>query len=178
MMNPESAFLVHPSGAPVQMNADLTSRVQDFLARHKTMTLATAGADGAPQAAAVFYAADEAMDLFFLSSPNSRHSLNLARQPRVAATIQADNQAWQSIQGLQIEGTAHVVEGAAGLAHALRVYAVRFDFLRGLLGVENAGPAALRGPLASSRFYILRPAWLRLIDNKLGFGHKEELILG
>ena len=53
----------------------------------------------------------------------------------------------------------------------------RFEVLRGLLGGDNAGPAVLRGPLASSRFYILRPTWIRLIDNSQGFGHKEELHL-
>lgn len=140
------------------------------------MTLATSGADNAPQAAAVFYAADEALNLVFVSSPNSRHSLNLMQQPRVAATIQADNQAWQAIQGLQIEGTAQMVEGATELAKAAWVYAGRFEFVRGLLDGDN-GPAVLRGPLASSRFYVLRPVWIRLVDNAQGFGHKEELYL-
>lgn len=162
----------------MQANTDLKSRVQDFLAQHNTMTLATVDADGAPQAAAVFYAADDALDLFFLSSPNSRHSVNLSHQPRVAASIQADNQAWQAIQGLQIEGTARMVEGLAEMAHAVRAYAGRYDFLRGLLDGVDGGPAALRGPLASSRFFVLRPVWMRLIDNTQGFGHKEELFLG
>lgn len=162
---------------PLNAMADLQHRLCDFLAQHNTMTLATAGSDGAPQAAALFYAADEELNLFFVSSPNSRHSQNLALQPRVAATIYADNQAWQTIQGLQIEGVARQVEGAAELAHAVKIYAGRFEFLRGLLGGEGAGPAVLRGPLASSRFYILRPAWLRLIDNAQGFGHKEEFHL-
>lgn len=156
---------------------DLYSRIHAFLTGHSTMTLATSGADSAPQAAAVFYAADEALNLVFVSSPNSRHSLNLAQRPRVAATIQADNQAWQAIRGLQIEGAAHKVDGAAELAQAVKIYAGRFDFLRSLLDGETGGPAALRGPLASSRFYILRPAWIRLIDNTQGFGHHEELRL-
>jgi hypothetical protein len=157
-------------------SADLRSRVQEFLGRHNTITLATVNAAGAVQAAAVFYAADEALNLIFVSSPNSRHGANLAGQSRVAATIQADNQAWQSIQGLQIEGTAQMVEGPADLAWAARIYAGRFEFLRALLGGENGGPAALRGPLASSRFYVLRPVWIRLIDNTRSFGHKEELL--
>ncbi|MCS6843767.1 MAG: pyridoxamine 5'-phosphate oxidase family protein [Caldilineales bacterium] len=152
----------------------LHERLAAFLAAHNTMTLATVGPDGAPQAAAVFYAADEDLNLYFLSSPSSRHSQNLALRPRVAATIQADGQAWQSIQGVQIEGTAHLVEGTRELAHAARVYAARFEFLRGLMEGGGEGPAALRGPLASSRFYVLRPSWVRLIDNTQGFGHKEE----
>jgi uncharacterized protein YhbP (UPF0306 family) len=156
---------------------DLRNRIRAFLAQHNTMTLATVDGAGAPQAAALFYAADDALDLFFLSSPNSRHSRNLALRPRVAASIQADNQAWQAIQGLQIEGAARMVEGVADTAHAVRIYAGRFEFLRGLLDGVDGGPAALRGPLASSRFYVLRPAWIRLIDNTQGFGHKEELEL-
>lgn len=153
-------------------------RLRAFLAAHNTMTLATAGPDGAPQAAAVFYAADEALNLYFLSSPSSRHSQNLAQQPRVAATVHADGQAWQSIQGLQIEGSARQVDGPQVLVHAVQVYGRRFEFLKGLLSVDGVGgPVALRGPVASSRFYVLRPTWIRLIDNTQGFGHKEEMVV-
>jgi uncharacterized protein YhbP (UPF0306 family) len=153
----------------------LRERLQAFLAAHNTMTLATLGPDGAPQAAAVFFAADDDLNLYFLSSPNSRHSQNLSRQPRVAATVHADGQAWQAIQGLQIEGIARQVEGPRSTAHAARVYAGRFAFLKGLLdGGAADGPLALRGPVASSRFYVLQPTWIRFIDNTRGFGHREE----
>lgn len=157
--------------------SDLRNRIHAFLAQHNTMTLATVDPEGTPQAAAVFYAADEALHLIFVSSPHSRHSVNLAGRPHVAATIQADNQRWQAIQGVQIEGTAQMVESVAELTHAVRIYAGRFEFLRQLLAAGADGPEALRGPLASSRFYVLRPAWIRLTDNTLGFGHKEELVL-
>lgn len=162
----------------MEPSGNLRERLRTYLAAHNSMTLATVGPDAAPQAAAVFYAADEALNLYFLSSPTSRHSQNLLRQPRVAATVHADGQAWQAIQGLQIEGTASQVEDAAELAHALWVYAGRFEFVRGLLvDASEAGPAALRGPVASSRLYVLRPSWIRLIDNTQGFGHQEELEL-
>lgn len=149
-------------------------RVKAFLDAHNTMTLATIGPSGEPQAAAVFYAADEQLNLYFLSSPSSRHSQNLMHDARVAVTVHADGQAWQAIRGVQIEGAAEVVEGATTLAQAARTYAGRYDFVRGLLDDAGDGPVALRGPVASSRFYVLRPAWIRLIDNTLGFGHKEE----
>jgi uncharacterized protein YhbP (UPF0306 family) len=154
----------------------LKARIRTFLAGHNTMTLATLGPDGAPQAAAVFYAAGDDLSLYFLSSPRSRHSENLLAQPRVAATIHADGQSWQAIQGLQIEGRARPVTGARETAQAARIYARRFEFVRGLL--EGAdGPTALAGPVATSRFYVLHPRWIRLVDNTLGFGHHEELSL-
>lgn len=151
--------------------------VKTFLGEHNTMTVATVGPWGEPQAAAVFYAADEQLNLFYLSSPTSRHSQNLMHHARVAATVHADGQAWQEIRGLQIEGTVQQVEGPLMLAQAARTYAARYDFLRGLLGDAADGPAALRGPVAGSRFYVLKPAWMRLIDNSQGFGHKEEWTL-
>ena len=75
---------------------------------------------------------------------------------------------------MQIEGVVQLVEDPALLAAAARTYAARFDFLRRLLDDGGDGPVALRGPVASSRFYVLRPAWIRLIDNSQGFAHKEE----
>lgn len=143
------------------------------------MTLATVGPGGEPQAAAVFYAADDELGLYFLSSPESRHSRNLAREPRVAATIQDDGQNWREITGLQIEGTVVLVEGEDRIAGVVRLFAGRFEFLRELLTNGDAlGPPELEGPLASSRFYVLRPNWIRSIDNKRGFGHHEEWKVG
>ena len=38
------------------------------------------------------------------------------------------------------------------------------------------GPLELAGPLAESAFYVIEADWLRLIDNTLGFGHREEQV--
>ena len=131
---------------------ELRQFLQAFLAQHNTMTLATVDAAGAPHAAAVFYAADDALNLYFLSSPNSRHSVNLAHQSLVAAAIQADNQAWQTIQGVQVEGTAHMVDGAPEFVRVVQVYVRRFEFLRGLLDGAASGPAVLPRPAGQQPF--------------------------
>jgi uncharacterized protein YhbP (UPF0306 family) len=96
--------------------SELRPRLLAFLHHHDTMSLATIGPAGEPQAAAVFYAAASGLDLYFLSDPQSRHGRNLAREPRVAATIQADGQNWREITGLQIEGTAALVDGVDKIA--------------------------------------------------------------
>jgi len=159
------------------MSDKLRRHIMNLLAAHTTMTLATIGPDGAPQAAAVFYAYDDDFNLYFLSESTTRHGRNVAVNPRAAATIQADGQDWRQICGLQIEGTVALVEGARELAHAIRVYSARFNFLTGLLTGTTEGPRELIGPLARSRFYVLRPSWIRLIDNRVQFGYKEELWL-
>jgi uncharacterized protein YhbP (UPF0306 family) len=157
---------------------ELRSRLRDLLERHDTMTLATNGPSGEPHAAALFYAVGEELELYFLSSPGSRHSENLTRDPRVAATIQADGQPWREIRGLQLEGSAHVATDKQEVARAAQVFASRFAFLQGSLADSHPkGPLELQGPLAGARFFVLRPTWIRWIDNTKGFGHKEELTL-
>jgi uncharacterized protein YhbP (UPF0306 family) len=157
---------------------ELRSRLRDFLERHDTMTLATNGPSGEPHAAALFYAVGEELELYFLSSPGSRHSEDLTRDPRVAATIQVDGQPWREIRGLQLEGSAYVATEEQEVARAAQVFASRFAFLQGLLAdSDSEAPLELQGPLADARFFVLRPTWIRWIDNTRGFGHKEELTL-
>ncbi|GAB4556512.1 MAG: hypothetical protein Kow0047_00040 [Anaerolineae bacterium] len=149
-------------------------RVLAFLQAHTTLTLATVAEDGSPQAAAVFFAFDEDLRLYFLSEPSSRHAQNLTRSPRVAVTIQDDGQDWREIQGLQLEGEASLVSDPRAQARAARIYGQRFGFVGELLRGTGEGALALVGPLARSRFYVISPTWIRLIDNRVRFGYKEE----
>jgi uncharacterized protein YhbP (UPF0306 family) len=152
--------------------AVLRERIAAFLAAHTTLTLATIGADGAPAAAAVFYAHDDALNLYFLSEERTQHGQNLLDNARVAGAIQADGQDWRTIQGVQVRGRAFPAAGGE-LTHAAAVYGRKYAFVAALLAGSN-GPGVLAGPLAKARFWVLRPAWYRLIDNTARFGFKEE----
>ena len=140
-------------------------RVRQFLAAHTTLTLATVAPNGQPQAAALFYAEQADLSLIFISEKKARHSANIARNPHVALTIQADGQTWQAIQGLQIEGTAAALAGQAARA-AKTVYLAKFPII--------AANPLLAAALNLVTFYRITPAWMRFINNTVGFGHKEE----
>ncbi len=148
----------------------LQERIAEFLAGHTTLTLATVGPDGSPAAAAVFYAHDPDLNLYFLSEESTRHGRNLLADPQVAGTIQEDGQDWRLIRGLQLLGQAFPVT-ASQMVWAGAVYGRKYAFAGGL-------PAVLAGPLARARLWVLRPTWFRLIDNTVHFGFKEELLLG
>jgi uncharacterized protein YhbP (UPF0306 family) len=147
------------------MNAKISNRLKQFLAAHTTLTLATLAEDGRPQAAPLFYAEMDDLSLIFISEQRVRHSQNVAHDSRVAATIYADGQQWQTIQGLQLEGMCMALSGEAAEA-AQAAYLAKFPFI-------SADPF-LAGMLQRVTFYRISPAWLRLIDNSQGFGHKEE----
>jgi uncharacterized protein len=158
-----------------QIGVALRERIAAFLAEHTTLNLATVGADGAPAAAAVFYAHDAGLNLYFLSEERTVHGRNLLADARVAGTIHADGQDWRGIRGVQLRGQARPVAGTE-LARAAAVYGRKYSFVAALLA-GSGSPGVLAGPLARARFWVLQPAWFRLIDNTVQFGFKEEWVL-
>ena len=154
------------------MTGALHARVDAFLAAHHVMTLATVGEHG-PWAAAVFYAPQRSAscwDLFFLSAPRTRHAADLARDPRVAITIQRDYDDWPEITGVQAEGRVERLDGDAR-DHARALYAQRFPLVA-------RAPARIAEALARVQWYRVVPARMFLIDNRLGFGNRDEVDLG
>jgi uncharacterized protein YhbP (UPF0306 family) len=72
---------------------------------------------------------------------------------------------WRAIRGLQIKGTVSPLKGAER-EEALALYARRFPFT-----------AALADATERSAVFRLTPTWIRLIDNRRGFGFKQEWTL-
>ena len=63
---------------------DLARKVIDS---NSYMTLGTAGADGHPWVTPVWFASEDYKHFHWVSSPDARHSRNLAARPEVAITI-------------------------------------------------------------------------------------------
>jgi len=143
-------------------------RIKQLLAGHTTLTLATVSAAGRPQAAPLFFAETDDLALIFISEPKVRHSQNIVHNSRVAVTIYADGQQWQTIRGLQIEGICSSLSGQAAQT-ARGIYLRKFPFIQ-----QNK---VLLVMLNTVTFYQITPTWIRLIDNSQGFGHKEEIRL-
>jgi uncharacterized protein YhbP (UPF0306 family) len=142
--------------------------VRTFLAERRTLSLATLGPDGSPQAANLYYVATGDLILYFISIPGSRHAENIARDPRVAATVHADPTGWRDIRGLQLEGTAGRVTGGQR-TEAWAHYTAKFPFV--------LADVALARALRKVSLYCITPQWLRWIDNAAGLGHNQEWAL-
>lgn len=152
------------------MSDALRIRLQGYLRDHNVATLATCGS-GTPWGAALFYVND-GYTLYFLSSPTSRHCLNLAENPRVAVTIQEDYSDWLEIRGVQLEGVASGISGAEE-EKARRLYGQKFP----VVGMLAQAPAAIVKALAKVRWYKIVPQHLYFIDNSLGLGTRDEIKL-
>ncbi len=152
------------------MKKRLRSRVKSYLRDRQVATLATSGSEGL-WAAAVFYVSD-GYTLYFLSSPTTRHCLNLAKNPRVAVTIHEDYADWLDIKGVQIEGLASEISGLEE-KRARSLYGKKFP----LVGKLAQAPAAIVRALAKVRWYKVVPQRLYFIDNSVGLGHRDEVDL-
>jgi uncharacterized protein YhbP (UPF0306 family) len=157
--------------ADARSNANARINAQAYLRAHNVMTLATHGPEGL-WAAAVFYV-HENFDLYFLSSPSTRHSLNLAANPRVAVTIQEDYDDWRAIKGIQLEGNVTRLEGLEQ-ARAILLYGKKFS----IVGNIARAPAKIARAFSRVAWYRLTPTRVYFVDNSQGFGHRDEIALG
>jgi len=141
------------------------------LFRLPVMSLATAGPEGEPHAAAVYFVAlsgetvtpQAGWGLFFFSDPASTHARDLTHHPTAAATISAESQGWEDIRGLQMRGSVRPVESGMQWDRAWASYVEKFPF---------AGQ--LKTVVAQNRMFVFSPSWIRLIDNRQRFGFKQE----
>jgi uncharacterized protein YhbP (UPF0306 family) len=175
---------------------DLRERVGRYLRAHHTMTIATVGPpagvavakdtagpastaaaaatskdDIAPHAASVFYAVDESLRLIFLSNPTSTHGLHIGAAERVAATVTEHYDDWESIQGVQLWGTARRLTGAAKVT-SMAVYLRRFPFVRDLVNQPR-----LAESLRKVAVYRVEPERAAFTDNTTGVFGREILEL-
>ncbi len=68
-------------------NPDLDARARSVIDTNKYMTLATADESGRPWATPVFFSPDGYADLYWVSSPDAKHSRNIAARPEVSIVV-------------------------------------------------------------------------------------------
>lgn len=136
--------------------------VSDLLAL-STLTLATSNVDGIPHAAPVYFVADDDYHLYFFSDVSSQHSLDLTHDPRAAAAIYPECHDWQDIRGLQLRGEVRPVPLGMEWDHAWELYVAKFPFVMELKAIVER-----------NTLYAFIPSWVRQVDNRRGFGFKQE----
>lgn len=145
------------------MEAKFRDRVERILTDRSTLSLATAGLQGEPHLADLFFSSDPSLKSYFVSNPDSRHAQDLALDPRASISVHVDTWDWREIAGLQMEGSVEMLEQADRRERAWALYKAKFP------SVED-----FADEIARSRWYCFTPRWIRIIDNRLGFGHREE----
>ncbi len=132
-------------------------RILRVIREHHVFTLAVS-AGNIPYCASCFYVYREEKNLFvFTSDPDTRHIRDILRSGNfyVAGAIALETKITGRIRGIQFNGPARRLEGEE-LALCKKAYRERF-------------PVAT---LAILHLWGIEPDFMKLTDNRLGFGKK------
>lgn len=133
---------------------------RQILDTNSFVTLATADASGLPWASPVWYAQENYTELFWVSYPGSRHSVNLAARPQLAMVVFDSTVAPNTGQAVYLSAVAAEQTDPADIESGIATYS-RVSLRSGLAawGVDRVtGDARLRLFKATvSEHYIMDP---------------------
>jgi uncharacterized protein YhbP (UPF0306 family) len=89
------------------------------------LVLATADADGRPWSSPVYFAHDDCRAFFWISSPQARHSHNIAVRPQVGISVFDSSAAIGTGQGVYMAAVAEEVVDAEAAGRAMEVFSRR-----------------------------------------------------
>ena len=92
--------------------SNLEDIARDLIDGNLYMTLGTAGDDGQPWVNPVYYSADRYVDFYWVSSPETVHSRNIAARPQVSIVIFNSQTPIGTAQAVYMSGVAEEVTGA------------------------------------------------------------------
>jgi uncharacterized protein YhbP (UPF0306 family) len=98
--------------------------IRDYIAQVIHLSLATSR-DNRPWASEVHFAYDDALNLYFRSTPDRRHSQEIMDNPYVAGTIVTQHHRGQKVRGVYFEGTAKLLTGVDARHPAYTHYCAR-----------------------------------------------------
>jgi len=135
----------------------IEKRILTFIGEHHILTLAVTR-DNVPWCANCYYAWMAGSNRFIVTSDHdTRHIRDMlsSGNSRVAGTIALETKIVGKIRGIQFSGVMKELEGEA-LKQAKAAYLKRF-------------PIAL---LATLHLWAIEPDYIKMTDNRLGFGTK------
>jgi uncharacterized protein YhbP (UPF0306 family) len=149
-----------------QDEQDTQTAISRLMHSQSTFVLSTVNADGTPYATPLFYLAGDELELYWFSAASSQHSDNLTRNHSVAIALYTSTEHWKEICGIQMRGAVEKITDRKFRRDVTRRYCERFH-----LG------QIFRVALARSSLYVVRPSWIRYIDNSKRFGYRSEITL-
>jgi uncharacterized protein YhbP (UPF0306 family) len=131
--------------------------VERIVAANSYMVVGTVGHDGCPWVSPVFFAPVGDDRLYWVSSPDSRHSRNIAQCPKVALTVFDSGVAIGRAEAVYFEAQAFRAAGAETAA-ALDALNARLPKSKQLSAqdLEPAGPLTLYKAEFSHRYVLVR----------------------
>ena len=131
------------------------NRIVDFINEHHVLTLATC-VENNPWCANCFYVYLEDENCFvFTSDDATKHVQDVIKNSKVAGSVVLETKTVGKIQGIQFRGIMEIPQNEL-TSKVKKAYLKKFPF----------------AVLMKTSLWILRPNYIKMTDNRLGFGKK------
>ncbi len=158
-----------------EQNDRLAARLREVVDRHHFMVLGTAEDDGTPRLSPVYFNHDEYRTIFWVSSPESQHSRNIAREPRVSLVVfDTDRTPAESPGGVYIGATASEVPVDELERECRRAFRRTLEGAKAFTPDELSGDADLRLYRAEARSHEVH---VRGRDPEFGQGIDRRIVV-
>lgn len=137
---------------------DVKQLINEYFAKTRMLQIATS-VDNQPWNCTVYYAFDDSWNIYWISTPDRRHSKEVAINPKVSGVISFSQEPYpkDGVQGLQFEGIAELLSGDEE-EKASKLYIEQLDREATLLEDIRSG----KNP---HKFYKAKPTKFVLFDS-------------
>lgn len=146
------------------MAEELKDKINQYLANHYYLNLATVSLQGSPMAHTMAYASKDSV-VYLATNKNTRKVQNIMHDSRVAYTIDEDDPDWFDMQALQVEGRASIITDEKELREIGEIMAAKFPI------------AADMPPDPDTIMIKIEPEVIYYLDYSVEFGHRDKLDL-
>lgn len=125
------------------------------------MTLATYNQK--PWVATVYYVTDKDLNLYFVSSPNSKHCQDIEKNKQVACAVYDSHTPNSELKiGIQLQGEASLVKGWDKTKVLLKMWHKAAPGAEEIVNVRN-----MKNKVITSRVYKIKPTLIKFFNQKL-----------
>jgi len=146
------------------MAKELEDKINQYLADHYYLNLATVSPQGNPMAHTMAYVSKDSV-VFLATNKNTRKVQNITQNPNVAYTVDEDDPNWFDMQALQVEGKASIITDEEELREFGEIMVAKFPV------------AADMPPDPDTLMIKIEPEVIYYLDYSIEFGHREKLDL-
>ena len=143
------------------MDQKIKKEIVKYLKSQRLMTLATCA--DKPWVATVYFAVDNDLNLYFVSSPKSKHCQDIEKNQKVGVNI-ADSHTSNSAKkvGVQAQGITTQVKGWERTKVLLKMWHKAAPGMEEVVNVKN-----MKDKVISSRVYKVTPVYIKFFNQML-----------
>ena len=106
----------------------LKQLISDYLNKAQLMQVSTC-INNQPWTCTVYFAFNEQLELYWISTPTRRHSIEISKNGSVSGTIVLSHSYGEKVRGLQFEGTALVINDPEQIKKEFTYYGNKYNCL-------------------------------------------------